>query len=532
MLLSRGQRLKISDLSISNNFKIKIYTENCNNIEFDISCFGLDENNICSDDRYMIFYNQKISPCNSIILSDQTSTSALFDINLSKIPEKINKLVFTMTIDGNQKMSDLNTGYFNIVTNGDVKVSYVFKGSDFDKEKSIMVAEIYKKNEWRLSAVGHGFNGGLSALLEHFGIEEEKEDNNTLEVIVENTSNSNINIEEKKPKNTFTGFIKNILSAPFKYNEEKQKQKDIERQKQLDEINKNNNKIRVLGEFKNLLIDALSDGVLTKEEMSSLEKYCLSNNLNLNDCLSYSKYEIENFLHVMLADIVSDHSVTKEEEEAINSVCRFLNPSYILKQEIDETIRRVKFIENIKAGNVQPITNHSIQTKIDEIVWFINQDIRLVRELKKEVKYHLGDMYVTSERIIFKSYEYPVEILNRNILDIEVDGSHLFINGKNTKSTFRFRLNNGEILGAYIDQALNKFHRKLNLNQTAKNTRSISQDVKQAVWIRDMGQCVQCSSNQYLEFDHIIPYSKGGSNSINNIQLLCRKCNLTKSDNI
>jgi 5-methylcytosine-specific restriction endonuclease McrA len=52
------------------------------------------------------------------------------------------------------------------------------------------------------------------------------------------------------------------------------------------------------------------------------------------------------------------------------------------------------------------------------------------------------------------------------------------------------------------------------------------------VWSRDQGQCVRCRAAEYLEFDHIIPHSKGGSNSINNVQLLCRKCNLYKSDRI
>jgi 5-methylcytosine-specific restriction endonuclease McrA len=35
-----------------------------------------------------------------------------------------------------------------------------------------------------------------------------------------------------------------------------------------------------------------------------------------------------------------------------------------------------------------------------------------------------------------------------------------------------------------------------------------------------------------LEFDHVIPHAKGGSNTDNNIQLLCRGCNLKKSDRI
>jgi len=60
----------------------------------------------------------------------------------------------------------------------------------------------------------------------------------------------------------------------------------------------------------------------------------------------------------------------------------------------------------------------------------------------------------------------------------------------------------------------------------------ISEDVRVFVWRRDEGRCVQCGSDERLEFDHIIPVSKGGSNTARNIQLLCEFCNRSKSDRI
>src|ERR1051326_5058899 len=53
----------------------------------------------------------------------------------------------------------------------------------------------------------------------------------------------------------------------------------------------------------------------------------------------------------------------------------------------------------------------------------------------------------------------------------------------------------------------------------------IPEDVRIFVWQRDQGRCVQCGSNQNLEFDQIIPFVKGGSSTSRNIQLLCEKCN-------
>jgi len=57
---------------------------------------------------------------------------------------------------------------------------------------------------------------------------------------------------------------------------------------------------------------------------------------------------------------------------------------------------------------------------------------------------------------------------------------------------------------------------------------SIPTSVKREVWQRDQGRCTNCNSQENLEYDHIIPVSKGGANTTRNIQLLCEKCNRTK----
>ena len=58
--------------------------------------------------------------------------------------------------------------------------------------------------------------------------------------------------------------------------------------------------------------------------------------------------------------------------------------------------------------------------------------------------------------------------------------------------------------------------------------RAIPQDVKIAVSARDGGRCRQCGSTQQLHFDHVIPISRGGANTVANIQLLCGACNRVK----
>lgn len=68
--------------------------------------------------------------------------------------------------------------------------------------------------------------------------------------------------------------------------------------------------------------------------------------------------------------------------------------------------------------------------------------------------------------------------------------------------------------------------KKIDLEQT----RQIPGPVKAEVYIRDHGQCVMCGASDNIHFDHILPYSKGGTSlKVENIQLLCARHNLQKS---
>jgi hypothetical protein len=63
--------------------------------------------------------------------------------------------------------------------------------------------------------------------------------------------------------------------------------------------------------------------------------------------------------------------------------------------------------------------------------------------------------------------------------------------------------------------------------------RIIPTEIKLEVWKRDAGKCVECGAEDELHFDHILPFSKGGTSiKAENVQLLCARHNLAKSDKI
>lgn len=80
---------------------------------------------------------------------------------------------------------------------------------------------------------------------------------------------------------------------------------------------------------------------------------------------------------------------------------------------------------------------------------------------------------------------------------------------------------------------INKYEKKLTSKQ--KRSRHIPSNVRYSVFNRDNCRCVACgitAKETRLQIDHIIPFSKGGSNDISNLQTLCADCNRGKSDRL
>ncbi len=93
----------------------------------------------------------------------------------------------------------------------------------------------------------------------------------------------------------------------------------------------------------------------------------------------------------------------------------------------------------------------------------------------------------------------------------------------NSRKVFKFKLELVEEKLPHLTASISRLDHQ----------RVIPTSVKLTVWKRDKGACVICGSKDNLHFDHIIPYSKGGSSLVaENIQILCAKHNLEKRDKI
>ena len=225
----------------------------------------------------------------------------------------------------------------------------------------------------------------------------------------------------------------------------------------------------------------------------------------------------------------------------INEIVELVYNGALDKNNLDELLKKYKInnVEDIKEELLDVLIVYINLTLKDHTI--TEKELNNVQFLKMMFRIKEGDFF---------NYRYDEidEILNKQFIRIYRNDNKIDETESLHKVSLQklFDLSYDQFLGFQEMEVLAAVERGANIQDldTAYKlpqstdsisdfmSRRISQKVKDLVWNRDGGKCVQCGSNMKLEFDHIIPFSKGGSNTYRNIQLLCEKCNRKKSGKI
>lgn len=211
MQLLKGQKVDITKgrkvTSLSLNFG---WSTASAEIGLDVAAFLLSEQNRCERDENFIFYGNPLSTNGAVTHStlNQGDKEAV-TISLSKLPADITKIALTLTIYEGEKlghtMKDVVAPYLRLMDHDSGEELFRFEyGLDLSAETAIVVGELYRHaGEWKFTAIGSGFNGGLATLCTHYGLELEEADSAEIAATAE--------IVETVPEPAVAG--KNILSS-------------------------------------------------------------------------------------------------------------------------------------------------------------------------------------------------------------------------------------------------------------------------------------------------------------------------------
>ncbi|MDR0684230.1 MAG: HNH endonuclease [Spirochaetaceae bacterium] len=147
-------------------------------------------------------------------------------------------------------------------------------------------------------------------------------------------------------------------------------------------------------------------------------------------------------------------------------------------------------------------------------------DLRFIRTIKTPLSYNELNSLIISFVIFFPIYYSMLEI------------------AQNKDCSFKeiiSNLNCENLIGDYPDMENNELSGiKENVNINIDETKFVKAGIRWQVFERDYFKCVACGKSAHdgaiLHVDHIIPKSKGGSDSMDNYQTLCHLCNIGKGN--
>lgn len=165
--LVRGEKAKLADLTPDARLRIEVQLHAPGDPAFDAGCFGIDEMGRWSDASFGLFGARTETPCRSMIRLD-TARGADFVLDLERTPAWIHRLSFVGVLR-ERRMSRITAGHLRVHDSTWVAADFPFTGEMFNHEKAVILAELYRRDGWRIAAVGQGFALGLPGLLQHFG---------------------------------------------------------------------------------------------------------------------------------------------------------------------------------------------------------------------------------------------------------------------------------------------------------------------------------------------------------------------------
>lgn len=245
-------------------------------------------------------------------------------------------------------------------------------------------------------------------------------------------------------------------------------------------------------------------GILRASDLEALDQGVLwGDTEDLPD--SETAASLAGFLVLVIAAALVDHALSPEEKSRIRLL------KHLLRIEEGDLLRyHRQGIKEVLAAEMGMIL---YDASVDES--------EAVHQVDLQSAFDLG-------------YDQWLEITEEYIRPIvEQFLSHAMVDGHASPAEKAAILRRVARLNTVVRLDLNEMAAEwgpLNLGNTLSAPgRGIPSAVKDAVWRRDSGRCVQCGSQIALEFDHIIPFSKGGASTYRNVQLLCQACNRAKA---
>lgn len=287
--------------------------------------------------------------------------------------------------------------------------------------------------------------------------------------------------------------------------------------------------------LRSIFLACVADNRISDSDWNYLLQVTALFGLHRNEMLAAIQPQALQFVERVVADSKSDGKISSQEEQSLQWLLANLQLPPDFCAYVQQEIQLVRTLSEIDEGRLPSIRMPAgLEHRSGEIIhWCGSASWREHRVRRGEVyaASHPGILVITDNRLIFSSSTKSLAVGYRRI--VAHTGTHYWMEVQlEGKPVSQFEFHQPSAVAYAIFRTALAMANQTKLAKLDANTRHIPRDVRQRVWQRYGGRCAECSATTYLEFDHVIPVARGGSNTDANVQLLCRMCNQKKSDHI
>ncbi|MEV6068934.1 TerD family protein [Nocardia sp. NPDC052001] len=235
---------------------------------------------------------------------------------------------------------------------------------------------------------------------------------------------------------------------------------------------------------------------------------------------------MERLVTFAFADGVIDQSELDDFEAAIAALA--LDGPLI--EDLRRRMGRGRMLTRLRSGELPVLSATGLHLDPAERL-HLNVPAIHIRQLARGPKLTEGRLICSNKKLRFTGPDTGTEMPWARVVSVTAMSGRVSVAATSARGGAVFEVADPDHVAATMEGAL-RVAKRLTLSPGRRDTRSISQEIKAQVWQRDGGKCVECGESHYLEFDHIIPLSRGGATSAANLQILCRACNRAKGANL
>jgi stress response protein SCP2 len=485
------------------------------------------------DDDDFVFYNHPTHESGAVTLAAESESRATLTVNLDRVTGDLERIVVGGSIDG---ATFATVPGLQVNVNGTAGSLVTFPLEDVEPVTAIVFGELYRRGaDWKFRAVGQGWDSGLAGLVTTFGITIEEDEPEEPSVPAPRPD-WHRSPDDPATLRWWSGTEWTANAMPVRADTPHQcgrcggpKRPSPYSHTLLICTPCENETTHILnvwrGKAAELLATSGPSGPAWEQLWTDLRFYRVRED---NGRAALRPIALQH-LQQVVTFAFADDLIEQHEVDGFEDVVRQLGIRDPAVDHMRARLHRGLALAAISSDDVPNIDETTLTLDTDEILHLDTSAVH-IRYLASGPRRNSGRLIASSRKLRFVGASGGAELGWVKVLEVRPEYGSVVLTATG-KGSGSYEVEDPEYVSAVLSGVLKVAKRQAAV-PAQRDSRAIPAHIKSAVWRRDGGACVECQATEYLEFDHEIPWSRGGATSINNLRLLCRRCNLAKGARI